>query len=64
MDDRQTSRSSEVMTTQELAEYLRVHITTILRLANIGEIPGAFKVGALWRFHVEKIDDWIASDSN
>ena len=46
-----------VMTVRELADYLRVHPTTIYRLLKQKRIP-AFKVGSDWRFDRESIDRW------
>ncbi len=47
----------EVMTLEEVAEYLRVHPSTIYRLLKKHEIP-AFKVGSDWRFNHASIDRW------
>ena len=47
----------EVLTVTELAEYLRVHRTTIYRLLRARKLP-AFKVGSDWRFNREQIDEW------
>lgn len=49
--------SAKVLTVNELAQYLRVHRSTIYRLLKKGELPG-FKIGSDWRFNVEVIDDW------
>jgi excisionase family DNA binding protein len=45
------------MTVHELAEYLRVHPSTIYRLLRHGALP-AFRVGSDWRFSREAIDRW------
>jgi excisionase family DNA binding protein len=45
------------MTVRELADYLRVHPSTIYRLLKQKRIP-AFKVGRDWRFNRETIDRW------
>jgi excisionase family DNA binding protein len=50
----------EIMTVNELAEYLKVTPSTIYRLAKAGEIP-AVRVGRSWRFKRELIDAWIRS---
>ena len=47
-----------VMTVQELAEYLRMKPLTIYKHVTVGKIPG-FKVGSHWRFKKETIDKWI-----
>jgi len=49
--------SAKVLTVNELAEYLRVHRSTIYRLLKKGLLPG-FKIGSDWRFNVEVIDQW------
>jgi excisionase family DNA binding protein len=46
-----------VMTVRELADYLRVHPSTIYRLLKQKRIP-AFKVGSDWRFDRKCIDGW------
>ncbi len=51
------STAPKVLTVLELAEYLRVHPTTIYRLLKAGKIPG-FRLGAEWRFSIEVIDRW------
>jgi excisionase family DNA binding protein len=48
---------AKVLTVNELAEYLRVHRSTIYRLLKKGLLPG-FKIGSDWRFNVEVIDEW------
>ena len=49
----------EIMTTKELAEYLRLHQITICKFAAEGRIP-AVRVGRVWRFDKEAIDKWIS----
>jgi excisionase family DNA binding protein len=49
--------AAKVLTVNELADYLRVHRSTIYRLLKKGQLPG-FKIGSDWRFNVEVIDDW------
>ena len=48
----------EIMTPREAAEYLSVHVRTIYRLANSGEIP-CRKVGGSWRFKKDVLDEWF-----
>ena len=48
---------AKVITIGELAEYLRVHRSTLYRLLRKGQLPG-FKIGSDWRFNVEAIDRW------
>jgi excisionase family DNA binding protein len=47
------------MTLEEVAEFLRVHASTIYRLLKKGSIP-AFKLGGEWRFNKESIEQWVS----
>ena len=49
----------EIMTTKEVAEYLKLHEITICKYAAEGAIP-AKRIGRVWRFDKEIIDRWIA----
>jgi excisionase family DNA binding protein len=49
--------SGKIMTVKELADYLKVHASTVYRQLKLGQLP-AFKVGSDWRFNVEAIDRW------
>jgi excisionase family DNA binding protein len=48
----------KVLTIEEVADYLRVHRSTIYRLLHTKQLP-AFKIGGDWRFNQESIDRWI-----
>ena len=50
--------STTMMTLREVATYLRLHRSTVYRLAREGDIPG-FKVGTQWRFSKERVDQWM-----
>jgi excisionase family DNA binding protein len=52
----------EIMTAQEVAEYLRLAEATVYKLAQAGDIP-AVKVGRAWRFKKELIDEWFRGES-
>ena len=47
-----------VLRLEEVAEFLRVHPTTIYRLLYKDKIP-AFKVGSEWRFNQESVERWV-----
>ena len=48
-----------LLTTDEVAEYLRLNRETVLRKARKGEIP-AIKMGyRSYRFHKDQIDEWL-----
>ena len=49
----------QVMTSVEAAEYLKMHVKTVCRLAKDGKIP-AKKVGSEWRFLRNVLDSWLA----
>ena len=49
----------EIMTPEELAEYLRVSRQTIYNLLWRGEIPG-MKVGTHWRLKKTDVEKWIS----
>jgi len=48
---------ARILTLENVADYLRVHPSTIYRLLKKGQLP-AFKVGRDWRFNLESIDRW------
>ena len=52
-----SSTTAMALHTHELAEYLRVHPSTIYRLLRHGTLP-ALRVGSDWRFSREAIDRW------
>lgn len=52
---------SEILTTKELAAYLKLTEVTIYKYANEGKIPG-FKIGSRWRFNKDQIDDLLKSE--
>ena len=56
-------RKPRLMTIDEAAKYLRIHKSTIYRLAKGGRIP-ASKVGNKWRFRKDVIDQWLSEKEN
>ena len=51
-------KSNEIMTLDELAEYLKISKSTLYKLAQQSKLPGQ-KVGKRWRFHKDAIDEWL-----
>ena len=47
-----------LLTAEEAAKHLRVHVKSLYRLAKQGKIP-ARKVGGQWRFPREVLDEWL-----
>ena len=54
---------SPILTTAEVARYLRVHPSTIYRLVKSKELP-AFRVGSDWRFNLEQIDKFVLASTH
>ncbi|MBN2419142.1 MAG: helix-turn-helix domain-containing protein, partial [Deltaproteobacteria bacterium] len=52
---------AKIMTTKETAKYLRLHQITICKLSKQGKIP-AIRIGRVWRYDKDKIDDWITGN--
>ena len=52
-----TSSGSQMLTIGEVALILRLHPTTVYRLAKKGALP-AFKIGSSWRFDLEDLNRW------
>jgi excisionase family DNA binding protein len=50
----------ELLTAEELADFLRVHRSTVYRLLRNGHLP-AFRVGSDWRFSRDLIEEWLQS---
>jgi excisionase family DNA binding protein len=52
-----------LLTTDQVAQYLKVDKFTIYRLVGRKKIP-AFRVGNQWRFRKSLIDEWLMKNSN
>jgi excisionase family DNA binding protein len=52
-----------LLTTEQVAQYLKVDKFTIYRLVGRKKIP-AFRVGNQWRFKKSLIDEWLMKNSN
>ncbi|MDB4444277.1 helix-turn-helix domain-containing protein [bacterium] len=50
---------AKIMTTKEVSEYLKLHEITICKYAAEGIIP-ATRIGRIWRFDKDVIDNWIS----
>lgn len=53
--------NNDIMTVDEVAEYLKVSKKSIYRLVKSGELP-AKKVLNKWRFSRDRIREWIESE--
>lgn len=52
-----------LLTTEQVAQYLRIDKFTLYRLVTQGKIP-AFKVGTQWRFKRSMVEAWLESNMN
>lgn len=52
-----------LMTTQDLADYLKVHRTTIYRMMAKGQLPQYFRIGADFRWNKETVREWCQARS-
>jgi len=52
-----------LLTTEQVARYLRVDKFTVYRLVSQKKIP-AFRVGNQWRFKQEMIEAWLLKNLN
>lgn len=50
----------DVMTTDELAAYLKLSKSSLYPFARAGKVPGV-KIGEQWRFQKSAIDEWMRS---
>jgi excisionase family DNA binding protein len=50
--------TNDIMTAEDLANYLKLTPATVYRLAQSGQLPGA-KIGRVWRFRKEAIDQLL-----
>ena len=48
----------EIMTIGEAAQYLRISLSSLYKLAQAGKIP-CQKVGRHWRFRREAVNRWL-----
>jgi excisionase family DNA binding protein len=55
--------SGDLLTPEQVADYLNVNKFTVYRLVTSKKIP-AFKVGNQWRFKQQTIDAWLMERSN
>lgn len=53
---------SQIMTVEEVAEFLKLSKITIYKLVKKGQLPG-FRVGNSWRFRKDKILEIISKQS-
>ena len=58
-----TTEQLDLMTVQEVAALLRLHVTHIRRLARLRQLP-AVQIGKAWRFNRADLMAWLKSKSH
>ena len=53
------ARSEEILTLDEVAEYLKIPKKTVYKMSRSGDLP-AFKAGKHWRVPRAELGAWIA----
>jgi excisionase family DNA binding protein len=49
-----------LLTADEAAEHLRIHVKTVQKMAREGLIP-CLRMGKYWRFRLSTLDQWVSS---
>ena len=57
-----TNSDNAIMNVHDVAEYLRLSEAEVYKLARNGCLP-ALRMGKLWRFRRDLIDDWIRKET-
>jgi excisionase family DNA binding protein len=57
-----TGSGNVIMNVHDVAEYLRLSEAEVYKLARNGCMP-ALRMGKLWRFRKDLIDDWIRKET-
>ena len=50
--------AGKLLSAQEVADRLQVHVDTVYSLVHRGELPSA-KIGNQWRFDATQLEHWI-----
>jgi excisionase family DNA binding protein len=58
-----SKQTPDVMTLNEVAEYLRIPRSTVYKLVREGRIPGQ-KIGRQWRFRRAVVENWLGPRHN
>lgn len=56
-----SKQTPDVMTLNEVAEYLRIPRSTVYKLVREGRIPGQ-KIGRQWRFRRAVVEQWLGDE--
>ncbi len=53
----------KLLSAEEAAIHLRMHVKTLQRLAREGRVPCA-RIGKYWRFRLSDLDGWVRQQQN
>jgi excisionase family DNA binding protein len=56
-------RFEPLLTAEEAADHLRIHVKTVQKLAREGKIP-TVRMGKYWRFRLSSLDHWVMTQHN
>ena len=56
-------KPSDVMTIEDLSDYLKISKSTLYKLVREGKVPSQ-KIGRHWRFHKDAIERWLKNDDS
>lgn len=57
------SQPHTLLSTEECAEYLRVHVQTLANWRHLGRGPKHLTVGRVVRYRLRDVDAWLANQS-
>lgn len=57
------SKFEPLLSADEAANHLRVHVKTLQRLAREHRVP-CIRIGKYWRFHLSALDRWVTAQQN
>jgi excisionase family DNA binding protein len=52
-----------LLTAEEAAEHLRIHVKTLQKLAREQRVP-CVRMGKYWRFRLSALDHWVQTQQN
>jgi excisionase family DNA binding protein len=52
-----------LLTAEEAAEHLRIHVKTLQKLAREQRVP-CVRMGKYWRFRLSALDHWVETQQN
>lgn len=58
-----TTDFEPLLTADEAAKHLRIHVKTLQKLAREGRVP-CVRMGKYWRFRLSALDHWVTTIQN